>query len=1310
MKSTVYAHLHIIRRHPIMLAMFLSMLICSSINAAPPPDFVIVVLPDTQFYSKSYPYIFEDQTQWIFDNKGALNIVYVAHEGDIVDTADSGYQWVNADEAMSNLEPDIPYSVVPGNHDEPTTFYNTYFGVSRFLGRSYYGGYYGSNNDNNYTLFSASGIDFIVINLAYDESPDTDILDWADWLLKTYSDRQGIVVSHYIIGLGNPGAFGTQGQAIYDALKDNPNLFLMLCGHIHGEGRRTDTFNGNTVYTLLADYQDRDYGGDGWLRILEFSPANNEIRVKTYSPLLDQYETDADSQFTLSYNMTSSVSFNQRASSGNESVTPANLSVSLSGASTQTVTVNYAVTGGTATGGGVDYTLSGGTLTFNPGETGKAISIAIVDDSLVEANETIEVTLSNPTNATLGANTVHTYTINDNESKPTVFFNQTASSGNESVTPANLSVSLSGASTQTVTVNYAVTGGTATGGGVDYTLSAGALTFNPGETAKAISIVIVDDSLVEANETIEVTLSNPTNATLGANIVYTYTINDNDATSVIPKTAWSLKYVDSEELVGENGAAVNSFDGNVNTIWHTQWRGSNPPPPHEIQINLGLTYDIDRFRYLPRQDGSANGRIGQYEFYVSTDGINWGTAVATGTFANNALEKEVVFTSKTGRYIRLRALTEVNGNPWTSMAEINVLGIVSGGNQAPNGVIGSPTGNVTINIGDEVSFAGTGSDPDGNLPLSFKWSFGAGSGIPDSTVEDPGQVQFNNSGTYTVTFTVTDALGLSDQTPATCVVTVLGPFELIPDWTNVEYPPFDFIPTADVTNPVLTASSVTDASAGFVADPFLFYENGMWYMFFEVFLNSTQRGAIALAKSPDGLHWNYDRIVLSNPWHNSYPFVLKSNGKYYLIPESYQRNAVEVYEASNFPYNWSYVSTIASGKPFTDPSIFRYDNTWWMFVSDTSNSNCYLYYSDNLLSGWVEHPMSPIISGDASKARSGGRPVVFDNGRVIRIAQKDNVVYGEAVRAFEVDTLTKTNYAEHEIPESPILDKSGSGWNASGMHQCDCWWAGNNWLCSVDGQNNGIWSIGIYITPNPSSPNGVIDSPTGDVIVNVGNKVSFAGTGSDPDGNLPLSFKWNFGTGSGIPDSTLEDPGQVQFNNSGTYTVTFTVTDALGLSDPTPATRVVTVLSGSSVIPQTTWSLKYVDSQELVGENGAAVNAFDGKGNTIWHTQWVGSNPPPPHEIQIDLGLTYDIDRFRYLPRQDGSANGRIGQYEFYISTDGVNWGTAVATGTFANNSLEKEVVFTSKTGRYIRLRALTEVNGNPWTSMAEINVLGVLK
>jgi hypothetical protein len=122
---------------------------------------------------------------------------------------------------------------------------------------------------------------------------------------------------------------------------------------------------------------------------------------------------DSLSDFAVGEALT--VAFDTTSSSGDESATPALLGVSLSGTSDQTVTVDYAVTGGSATGGGVDYTLDAGTLTFIPGDTAEDISIAVVDDALDENDETIEVTLSNPTNATLGANTVHTYTINDND-------------------------------------------------------------------------------------------------------------------------------------------------------------------------------------------------------------------------------------------------------------------------------------------------------------------------------------------------------------------------------------------------------------------------------------------------------------------------------------------------------------------------------------------------------------------------------------------------------------------------------------------------------------------------------------------------------------------------------------------------------------------------------------------------------------------------------------------------------------------------------------------------------------------------------
>src|SRR6185503_2807713 len=93
-------------------------------------------------------------------------------------------------------------------------------------------------------------------------------------------------------------------------------------------------------------------------------------------------------------------------------------------------------------------------------------------------------------------------------------------------------------------------------------------------------------------------------------------------------------------------------------------------------------------------------------------------------------------------------------------------------NQAPNGVIDTPTANVTIAAGQSVSFTGTGSDPDNNLPLTFAWNFGGGA--TNSTVEDPGAVVFNTPGTYTVTFTVKDGLNLADASQDSSTVTVTG--------------------------------------------------------------------------------------------------------------------------------------------------------------------------------------------------------------------------------------------------------------------------------------------------------------------------------------------------------------------------------------------------------------------------------------------------------------------------------------------------------------------------------------------------------
>ena len=136
-------------------------------------------------------------------------------------------------------------------------------------------------------------------------------------------------------------------------------------------------------------------------------------------------------------------------------------------------------------------------MTISAGATSGTISIAgIVNDSLDEENETVVLTLASPSNATLGSDSVHTYTIADNDDSPVVDFNTTSSSGAESTSSKAITVDLSAVSAKTATVNYAVTG-TATGSGTDYTLGSGTLTINAGSSTGTITIASIVDDLID---------------------------------------------------------------------------------------------------------------------------------------------------------------------------------------------------------------------------------------------------------------------------------------------------------------------------------------------------------------------------------------------------------------------------------------------------------------------------------------------------------------------------------------------------------------------------------------------------------------------------------------------------------------------------------------------------------------------------------------------------------------------------------------------------------------------------------------------
>lgn len=199
------------------------------------------------------------------------------------------------------------------------------------------------------------------------------------------------------------------------------------------------------------------------------------------------------------------------------------------------INVQYSVLGPSTASAGSDYTALTGTVNVVYTSAGGGftnIVVEVLDDLLDEPDETVEVELTADPSYILGSPSTATVTILDNDPIPSVAFSAATSNGSESVGTVNLQVDLSTISGREVTVNYAVTGGTATSGGVDYTtLANGTLTIPAGSSSGNITITgIVDDNILEIpNETIEVTLSDPINASLGANTVHTYTINNNDS-------------------------------------------------------------------------------------------------------------------------------------------------------------------------------------------------------------------------------------------------------------------------------------------------------------------------------------------------------------------------------------------------------------------------------------------------------------------------------------------------------------------------------------------------------------------------------------------------------------------------------------------------------------------------------------------------------------------------------------------------------------------------------------------------------------
>jgi len=517
-----------------------------------------------------------------------------------------------------------------------------------------------------------------------------------------------------------------------------------------------------------------------------------------------------------------------------------------------------------AFGSGVDFILPPGTVTFAPGETTRNIVLTVVNDNTDEPNNLVTIQLSNANGANISGSTFHGYTIVDDDSAPAnpfVGFASPTSSAAESAGTVNLLVSLSAPATASVSVDYAVTGGTATGGGTDYTLANGTLNFAAGESVKAIAIGITDDSDIDANETVIVTLSNPTGLQPGSLSAHTLTITDNDlpVVSIVANDASAAEAgLDPGQFtisrtgpttaalavtLARSGTATNGTDYasisaatpftftvplaaasatiNVTPLGDTGNEGSetviltvNSAAAYTVGAPSGATVTIaddDRSTVtLVANDPDASesaGNPGQFTITrtAPTTGsltVNLaisGTATSTADYATVATT--VSFSA--GQTSRTVTITPVDDSI-TEGPEQVTLSIASGsydiGAQSFDNVtiadndnppvlfINSPTAQgPLIANGNGVIVSAIVTDDGAPAPVTIAWSQVSGPGV--ATIESPAAattaVTFSAPGTYVLRITATDTqFTVSDQ-----ITVVVGSALVAADWFTQDLGP-----------------------------------------------------------------------------------------------------------------------------------------------------------------------------------------------------------------------------------------------------------------------------------------------------------------------------------------------------------------------------------------------------------------------------------------------------------------------------------------------------------------------------------------
>lgn len=221
----------------------------------------------------------------------------------------------------------------------------------------------------------------------------------------------------------------------------------------------------------------------------------------------------------------------------------------------------------------------------------------------------------------------------------------------------------------------------------------------------------------------------------------------------------------------------------------------------------------------------------------------------------------------------------------------------------------------------------------------------------------------------------------------------------------------------------------------FWSDPFIFYREGSYSLFFEEFFYKQKKAHISVISIDKKGNFTAPQIALERPYHLSYPFVFEWQGEIYMIPETASQHGIEVYRCIEFPNHWEFYKTLMASPDAVDTTLFEYNGKWWMFTNIKENAGAsswdelFLFYSDSPLSvQWVPHPQNPIVS-DVRSARPAGK-IFRQDEKLYRPSQDSSQGYGYALQINEILALTESEYREERI----ATIKPDATWQGQGVH------------------------------------------------------------------------------------------------------------------------------------------------------------------------------------------------------------------------------------------------------------------------------------